>query len=233
MSPGAKPQPGSEAEAADDAEEIGEIQLSLLTRLLPLAIFVAAVVLFISELMTTFEFTPQGGEVQLEQAAADRHGNALMVIAVFAVIALLVAVFTGSKPAATAVAIAGAVALLVFLLADLPDANATGTLDTDQSFIDAEAVPREGFYMELVGALALAVTGFALATMSSKQLVALRPAKRKPPDSKKPQKSPAKGEPEDKGDSATPKDAEAKGSETAEQPPKRRPPRRPRARQRG
>ena len=61
--------------------------------------------------------------------------------------------------------------LLVFLLTDLPDANATGTLDTDQSFIDAEAVPREGFYMELLGGLALTITGIALATMSSAQLL--------------------------------------------------------------
>ena len=66
---------------------------------------------------------------------------------------------------------------MVFLLADLPDANTTGTLDTDQSFIDAEAVPREGFYMELVGALALTVTGIALATMTPAQLQALRPGR--------------------------------------------------------
>jgi hypothetical protein len=149
----------------------------LLTRLLPLAVLVSAAVLFASELMTTFEFTPQGGEVQLEQQAADRHGNALIVIAVFAIVALAIAIFTGSKPAATAVAVAGVVALLIFLLADLPDANTTGTLDTDQSFIDAEAVPREGFYMELVGALALTVTGIALATMTPAQLRTLRPTR--------------------------------------------------------
>ena len=54
--------------------------------------------------------------------------------------------FAASKPAATAVAVAGVVALLVFLLVDLPDANAVGTLDdTRQSFFDAEAVPQEGF----------------------------------------------------------------------------------------
>jgi hypothetical protein len=216
-----------------EAKEIGEFQLSLLTRLLPLAVFAAAVVLFASELMTTFEFTPQGGEVQLEQAAADRHGNALMVIAVFATIALLVAVFAGSKPAATAVAIAGVVSLLIFLLADLPDANATGTLDTDRSFIDAEAVPREGFYMELVGALALAVTGIALATMTSEQLAALRPPKRKRPASKEPGKPPAKGKPEPEGGSTTPEGAAAKEPEPDEQPSKRRLSRRPRARQRG
>jgi hypothetical protein len=164
------------AAAGDD--KLGTVELGLLTRLLPLAVLISAIALFASELMTTFEFTPQGGEVQLEQQAADRHGNALIVIAVFAIAALLVAVFTGSKPAATAVAVAGVVALLVFLLADLPDANTTGTLDTDQSFIDAEAVPREGFYMELVGALALTVSGIALATMTPAQLRALRPGRK-------------------------------------------------------
>ena len=119
------------------------------------------------------------------------------MIAVFAIVALVVAVVTGSKPAATAVAVAGAVALLVFLLADLPDANTTGTLDTDQSFIDAEAVPREGFYMELIGALALTVTGIALATMTPAQLRALRPGRTqaadddgdKKPEPKKPERA--------------------------------------------
>ena len=168
----------SEREKVLEEKELDGAELGLLTRLLPLAVLIAALVLFASELMTTFEFTPQGGEVQLEQQAADRHGNALMVIAVFAIIALAAATYAGSKPAATAVAVAGAVALLVFLLTDLPDANATGTLDTDQSFIDAEAVPREGFYMELLGALALSITGIALATMSSAQLLALRPGRR-------------------------------------------------------
>jgi hypothetical protein len=177
-------------ESTTDEEKLDGVELGLLTRLLPLAVLVSAMVLFASELMTTFEFTPQGGEVQLEQQAADRHGNALMVIAVFAIIALAVAIFSGSKPAATAVAVAGVVALLVFLLADLPDANTTGTLDTDQSLIDAEAVPREGFYMELVGALALTVTGIALATMTPAQLRALRPERRSSGDEKKEEKKP-------------------------------------------
>jgi hypothetical protein len=186
-------------ESTTDEEKLDGVELGLLTRLLPLAVLVSAMVLFASELMTTFEFTPQGGEVQLEQQAADRHGNALMVIAVFAIIALAVAIFSGSKPAATAVAVAGVVALLVFLLADLPDANTTGTLDTDQSFIDAEAVPREGFYMELVGALALTVTGIALATMTPAQLSALRPERRSSGDEKKEEKKP-EPEPEPESD---------------------------------
>ncbi len=208
-----------------DREEMDGVKLGVLTRLLPLAVLIAATVLFASELMTTFEFTPQGGEVQLEQQAADRHGNALMVIAVFAIIALAAAVLAGSKPAATAVAVAGIVALLVFLLADLPDANATGTLDTDQSFIDAEAVPREGFYMELLGALALTLTGVALATMTPAQLLALRPGGRR--DKERGAKAGPDPKPEPEAPERAPRAAEAD-----EEPPKRRASRRARPRQR-
>ena len=151
------------------------------TRLLPLACLAGAVCLFASELMTTFEFTPPGGEPIDDQSAADRHGNALALIAVFAIGALGIAVFAASKPAATAVAVAGVVALLIFLLVDLPDANAVGTLDDPrQSFFDAEAVPQEGFWMELLGALALAVSGVALATLTPEQLASLRPGRRAP-----------------------------------------------------
>ena len=44
------------------------------------------------------------------------------------------------------------IALLIFLVIDLPDANSIGTLDDDQSFIDAKAEPAAGFWLELVGA---------------------------------------------------------------------------------
>jgi hypothetical protein len=195
-----------------------------LTRLLPLACLAAAICLFASELMTTFEFTPPGGEALDSQNGAERHGNALALIAVFAVGALALAVFTASKPAATAVAISGVVALLVFLLVDLPDANAVGTLDdARQSFFDAEAVPQGGFWLEMVGALALAVTGIALATLTPEQLAALRPPGREHPGASRAD-----------DDAAKP----ATGSATAHQGSKpdgtlRRLTRRPRARQRG
>ena len=94
----------------------------------------------------------------------------------FAVVAMVVALATGSKPAATAVAACGVIALLIFLLLDLPDANAIGTLDDPrQSFFEAEAIPQAGFWMELVGALGLALSGAALATLTSEQIEALRP----------------------------------------------------------
>jgi hypothetical protein len=147
-----------------------------LERLLPFAIVAAAAVLFASELMTTFEFTPPGGEALADQSAADRHLYAQIVIAVFAVVAMCAALSTGSKPAATAVAACGVIALLIFLLLDLPDANNIGTLDDPrQSFFEAEAVPQAGFWLELIGALGLALSGAALATLTSEQIASLRP----------------------------------------------------------
>ncbi len=145
-------------------------------RLLPFACVAAAAVLFASELMITFEFIPPGGEALAEQSAGDRHSYAQIVLAVAAVVAMLVAIAAGSKPAAMAVAACGVIALLIFLLLDLPDANNLGTLDDPrQSFFEAEAVPQAGFWLGLLGALGLALCGSALATLTPEQLSALGP----------------------------------------------------------
>ncbi len=159
-----------------------------LTRLLPLACLVSAICLFASELMTMFEFIPPGGEALDEVSNAERHGNAMFVIAAFAIGALGLAVFAASKPAAIAVAAMGGIALLFFLLGDLPDAGQVGTLDdARQSFFDAETVPQGGFWMLLVSSLGLTVTGVALATLTPEQLAALRPKRRARADGDQPE----------------------------------------------
>ena len=136
--------------------------------LLALGCFAAAVLLGVSELMDTFHLTPPGGEALQASKAIDRHHGAILVLSVAAIIALAVAVTTGSKPAATAVAVCGVIALLIFLVHDLPDANKIGTLDdARESFVDAKAIPQEGFWFMLIGALLLSVCGAALATMPS------------------------------------------------------------------
>ncbi len=155
--------------------------VTTLTRLLPLGCLAAALCLIASETMVMFEFTPPGAEPLSDQAGGDRHGNSLALIAAFGIGALGLAILAASKPAATAVGVAGVVALLVFLLLDLPDAGAVGTLDDARgSFFDAEAVPQEGFFFTMVSALALAVTGIALATLTTEQLAALGPARLRP-----------------------------------------------------
>jgi hypothetical protein len=172
-----------------------------LERLLPLACLIAAGVLFASEFMTTFEFTPPGGEALAEQSSSDRHSYAQAVLAVFAVAALVVALANGSKPAATAVAACGVVALLIFLLLDLPDANNVGTFDDPrESFFDAEAVPQSGFWLQLIGALGLAISGAALATLTSEQIASLAPGRERDAHAPRRPKPPTPGRtPEERG----------------------------------
>ncbi|HEY5908747.1 MAG TPA: hypothetical protein VIZ31_11940 [Vicinamibacteria bacterium] len=159
-----------------------------LERLLPFAVVAAAAVLFASNLMTTFELVPPGAEALAEQSAADQHGYVQMVLAVLAVVAALASVATASKPLAMAAAACGVVALLIFLLFVMPDANSIGTLDDPrQNFFEAEAVPQAGFWLELLGALGLALSGSALATLTSEQLSSLKPGGgRKPKPSPEP-----------------------------------------------
>jgi hypothetical protein len=144
--------------------------------LLPVACAAAAICVGASEFMDTFEFDlGTSGEPQQTIAASDRHSYALLVLAIFSLVALAIAVLTGSRPAATAVAVSGGLALLFFLLVDLPDVGQQGTLDDpSQVFLSSEAEPANGFWLEMVGSLALAVSGGALATLRPEQLRLLR-----------------------------------------------------------
>jgi hypothetical protein len=54
-------------------------------------------------------------------------------------------------------------------LIDLPDAGKVGAI-SDVNLTEAKAVPTTGFWLELIGALVLAVCGGALATLSPDQL---------------------------------------------------------------
>jgi multisubunit Na+/H+ antiporter MnhB subunit len=124
----------------------------------------------VSQFTDIFHLTPPGGEALKAIQASDQHGYATLVLAVFALILLVVAMaFRGEQlgqVAAVAIAVCGVVALLIFLIGDLPKVNNVGTLDDPrQSFIDAEAKPVAGFWLELVGALVLTVCGAALATL--------------------------------------------------------------------
>ena len=124
----------------------------------------------VSQFTDIFHLTPPGGEALKAIKASDQHGYATLVLAIFALILLVVAIAARGEQlgqvAAVAIAVCGLVALLIFLIGDLPKVNNVGTLDDPrQSFIDAEAKPVAGFWLELVGALVLTVCGAALATM--------------------------------------------------------------------
>jgi hypothetical protein len=138
--------------------------------LLVLACAGAAAMLGASQFTDLFHLTPPGGEALEAISSKDQHGYATLVLAIFALLLILVTLSARDEQmrqvAAMAVAICGLIALLIFLIGDLPDVNKIGTLDDPRrSFIDAEAKPVAGFWLELVGSLVLTVCGAALATM--------------------------------------------------------------------
>jgi hypothetical protein len=159
--------------------------------LLPFVIALGAIVLIASEFMVAFEFTPPGGEPLRDVTSADRHNYSMLILGIAALIAMFVALATGARPAAYAVAGLGAVALLIFLVADLPDAGKLGDLsDPIRGFASARAEPQAGFWLEAIGAVTLAIGGGAFATLSSEQLRAPLGRRRKGPKRDKAEKAP-------------------------------------------
>jgi hypothetical protein len=140
--------------------------------ILPLTIVAAAVMLGVSEFMTTFQFTPPGAEPLRSQLASDRHSYALLLLAIFTVATMLIALVTGLRAAAVATAVFGVAALLLFLVIDLPDAGKLGDLE-DPTFglANVRAEPQTGFWLEAVGGVVLGLASVAFATLRPRQLL--------------------------------------------------------------
>ena len=145
-------------------------------RLLPLAIIGGALLLIGSEFADTFRLEAPGDTTLGLEEASDRHSWAVLVLGLCTLAAVTIAVLSGSKPAATATAVFGVAALLLFLLIDLPDAGKVGTFDSPNNpFVQTKAEPEGGFWLLLVGSLVVTICGVALATLSPDQLRSLRP----------------------------------------------------------
>jgi hypothetical protein len=86
------------------------------------------------------------------------HAYALIPVGLLAIVLTIGLARTASRPALLAVAALGAVAALVAVLGDLPDANGSGFVT---GFIKAKDVPQVGLYLETLGAALLLVTGAA------------------------------------------------------------------------
>jgi MFS family permease len=148
-------------------------------RLLPIACLGGAIILFASQFMTIFELNSAGGVTERLVDSTDQHWYAMAILGGFAALATIGAIAAGSRPLALAVAIFGITALFLILVLDLPDAGKTDNIsDPIRSFVTVEAEPQGGFWLELIGALILAVCGGAMSTLSPEQLRALRPRRR-------------------------------------------------------
>jgi hypothetical protein len=108
----------------------------------------------------------------------DRHGPALLLIALFAA-AMIAGALRGARPAMTALAALGLVALLIAVIGDVPDLNATGSIG--EVYEDAVAGPKAGFYLETLGAVLLLVGGGLLAWLPAASAPAPRVRERERP----------------------------------------------------
>ncbi len=114
-------------------------------------------------------------------SGADRHGPALIIIAVFAAI-LLVAAVQGIRPAMAAVAVCGIIVLAIAIISDARNIDDTGQLR--QLYSGAIAGAGNGFYFETLGGALLLISGGGLLVLSGGSPAApagrSRPARRTP-----------------------------------------------------
>ncbi len=150
---------------------------------LPLACGVAlgagalAAAQFTGIFMLTPDLSEPGFTEELVVTAQDQHGWAMLILGVIALALLISCLWFDlardgesgavSQTAAVALAVTGLVALLIFLIIDVPDANRIGALGNETgSFVDAKATPQLGFWLELFGSALLVACGSALAYSS-------------------------------------------------------------------
>jgi hypothetical protein len=105
----------------------------------------------------------------------DRHGPALVLIAVFALL-MVAGALRGARPAMIALVVLGLAALLIAVVGDVPDLNKTGFIG--EVYEDAAAGPKAGFYLETLGAVLLLAGGGLMLAMPAAARPAGRPARR-------------------------------------------------------
>jgi hypothetical protein len=90
----------------------------------------------------------------------ERHGIALALLGVAALPMAFGAVRRGSRPANIALAALGTIAILIAVIADLPDIHQTGVVG--EQYDQAVANPAIGLYLETLGGALLVMAGGGL-----------------------------------------------------------------------
>jgi hypothetical protein len=126
------------------------------------AALVGAALLVLSDFLDVVRFVDISGRL-IPGAEATREGTAAMlVIGVAAGLAALFARWSEHSLPAIACAALGAIALVIVLIADLPDVTSEGLTSGRQI---GEADPGPGFWVELAGAVTTLVAGLVLARL--------------------------------------------------------------------
>lgn len=147
-----------------------------LLRIGPLVMALAGcVLLIVAEFMPLLEIRVIT-VVKETRTAGAHHGYALLVIALAAAFMAWGANVGGSRPAAFALLGLAIAALVVVLAVDLPKVDDAGL--TRELYEQAQASPREGFYLESLGAVLLLLGAAATLVLGRPAPPAARPAAR-------------------------------------------------------
>jgi hypothetical protein len=118
---------------------------------------VGALLLVVSEFTTLFTIRSATGATLKSISTHSHDSYALIPIALVAVGLAWGAVASGSRWALIALGGVGLVALLIALIGDLPDAQATGTIIAAGHYAAANDHPGAGLYLESFGAIVLVI----------------------------------------------------------------------------
>ncbi len=124
-----------------------------------------ALLLLVAEFTTLFEVRTAASGTVRSVGTGSHHGYALVPIALLAAAFGYAVWAVASRPALLAIGALGVLALLISLLGDLPDTNASGLVLSASHYVSASSTPSAGFYMETLGAVVLLITcvsGFLL-----------------------------------------------------------------------
>jgi hypothetical protein len=120
----------------------------------------AALLLIVAEFTSLYQvhIATSGVPIKTVSGGAN-HSYAMLLVGLVAAGLGLAVWQAGSRPALLALGILGVVALLIALLGDLPDAQATGLAGSAaKGYVNASSTPSAGLYLETLGAVILIAT---------------------------------------------------------------------------
>ena len=119
-----------------------------------------ALLLLVAEFTTLYQVHVATSSTPISSVSGgSNHSYAMLPIALLAAALAIGVARTGSRPALLAIGVIGIVALLIALLGDLPDSQATGLSGSPTShYVNASSTPSGGLYMETLGAVLLVTT---------------------------------------------------------------------------
>jgi hypothetical protein len=124
--------------------------------------FFGAALLIVSEFARLYSVHTSSSRAALQTVTVHAHNSfALVPIALLAAVLTLGAARDGSPPALLAIGLLGVIAILIALVGDLPDAQASGIVLRAGHYEAASSSPSLGMYLETLGAALLLITSGA------------------------------------------------------------------------